>query len=61
VPPDETVKLLMEALQNLRDAMDGLLATFCEDDACVLELYPFVDAADEALEKLGKWLVATED
>jgi hypothetical protein len=58
VPPDENAKLLVEALQNLRDWADNLRATLSEDDELVVELEPLLDAADEAMERLREWLTA---
>lgn len=54
-PPDEITAALVDALQALRDQVDGQLAMFDPDDEIVVTLYPFVDAATEALERVGKY------
>lgn len=55
-PPDAIIGGLVEALQKLRDAVDGELAKFDPEDPLVEKLGPLVDAADIKLEKLGKWI-----
>lgn len=60
-PPDEQVGALVDALQKLRNGVDGFIATLCnDDDEITLDLGPLVDQADEALASLGEWIVQTE-
>ena len=56
-PPDEVTGQLVEALRNLRDGVDGVLAILSGDDEWVVQLGPLVDAADDALGNLGECLV----
>ena len=57
IPPNENIKLLMETLKGLRDEVDAFLATLCEDDPLQKLLGPSIDKADEAFEKLSKWIL----
>lgn len=55
-PPDPIIADLVNALKMLRDAYDGICATFLSDDEIVLKLDPVIEAADESLRKLEKFI-----
>lgn len=55
-PPEPITRALIEALQELRDAYDGLCATLDESDEIVALLDPSISQADEAMEKVTIWL-----
>lgn len=59
-PPDAIVSELQEALQQLRDDIDGELAKFDEDDELNIVLSPSIERADEALRSVTKWLLDSE-
>lgn len=61
MPPEPMVAKLMTALTNLRNAVDGELAKFGEDDPIGEILGPRIDEADEALSDVGTWLLFFED
>jgi len=60
VPPHKVVSRLMTAARDLRDEVDGTLATLCEDDEWQEPLGPLVDAVDVALTRIGTWLLSEE-
>ncbi len=51
-PPDEVVGKMYDALLALRNAVDGQMSLFDEDDEMAVYLYRFVDQADEAMRAL---------
>ncbi len=53
-PPDEVVGKMFDALLALRNAVDGQMSTFDEDDEMAVYLYRFVDQADEAMRALSQ-------
>ena len=55
IPPHDIMGPIVEAARELRDAIDGQLAMFCDDDPICELLYPHVDAVDEAMESLHRW------
>ena len=55
-PPQAEVAGLMRALKELRDECDSMCATLCDDDDFVVRLAPRIDAADQAMEAVSKWL-----
>ena len=55
-PPDEVVGPIIDAAQELRDAVDAELATFLDEDEIVERFGPLVDAYDEAVGRIGTWL-----
>lgn len=56
LPPDPIIAGLMRAIQELRDECDGIRATLCDDDEFVLRLVPRIDAVDDAMIAVSKWL-----
>lgn len=58
VPPDEIVGDLVQALMNMRNAVDGQLALFDPEDPLQGILGPHIDAADGILAKLDRWIKA---
>ena len=57
-PPDEIVAALIRAGSALRDQADRTISTFDEGDVIVHELGPAIDAYDEAMAELGRWVKA---
>jgi len=55
-PPDEHVANLMDAATDLRNRVDGYLATISEDDELQDELGMGLDAVDNAMVSIGAWL-----
>lgn len=47
---------ILAAAQELRDGIDGELATFAEDDELNIALGPLIDRYDEAMMKLNNWI-----
>lgn len=61
VPPHEITAKFMTAAQRLRDEADVYCACLDQDDELVTEhLGPAIDAIDEALADLVKWLAQPE-
>lgn len=60
IPPDGVIAGLMRALVELVGQCDGQLGAFDEDDEIRRGLYPHLNAADEALTQVAKWLLADE-
>lgn len=58
MPPDEIVRGFLVAARELRDAIDGQLAVFGEDDEIALELGPLIDALDDQFIKMNAWLTS---
>jgi hypothetical protein len=56
LPPDEIASKIIDAAMKLRNAVDGQLAMFDEDDEMAATLYPYIDALDAAMTKLSGWL-----
>ena len=61
LPPDEVIAGLMAALLELRNECDGLLATIDPDDDFAKALDPRLDAADDALRAVAKWLFRDDE
>jgi hypothetical protein len=61
LPPDPIVGDLVKAAQELRDAVDGEMATFEEGDEMAERLYAKVDALDETMRRLTLWLQECEE
>jgi hypothetical protein len=61
LPPDTVIAGLMDALRSLRDECDSALACFDPDDPLELQLGPKIEAADDALRLVGRWLLADDD
>jgi hypothetical protein len=57
LPPDEIVRAIVEPARALRDAADSLVAILDEGDEFAKKLGPPIDAFDEAMTRLGLWLV----
>lgn len=57
-PPHPVIGDLVRSGQMLRDAADSICSRLCEDDDFVKELGPAIDAFDEAMTKLTRWLKA---
>ena len=55
-PPNEVVAKLMDALQDISDAVDNMCATFPEDDPLVAQMWPLVDKSRDALASVTQWL-----
>lgn len=55
-PPNELVASLMNAALNLRDCVDGELATIEQNDPWQKTLGNPMDALDQAMEAVGIWL-----
>lgn len=56
-PPEQAVREIMEAAKELRQGIDGLLASFGEDDEANVELSPKIERVDKALEAVTTWLI----
>jgi hypothetical protein len=56
LPPDPLVGRLMETAKALRDAIDGELAKFLPDDPLEIALAPKIEAFDDAMIVISKWL-----
>lgn len=56
IPPDPIVGSLVKALCELVAACDGELGTFDPQDELVLRMQPVLEAADEALIAVSRWL-----
>lgn len=59
-PPDENVAAILKAAQELRDGVDGEIAMFDEHDPIAKKLGPLIDALDDELVKVRRWLVSPE-
>lgn len=55
-PPNVIVCKLFIAALELRDQADSLCSTLCEDDEIVLKMAPAIDALDQAMMEVTKWL-----
>jgi hypothetical protein len=55
IPPNRLMGQVVQALVNLRNAIDGELAKFGEDDEICNAIYPHMDAATEALVAIGRF------
>lgn len=55
-PPTYQVRDLMMATQELRNAVDTMLATWDPDDEWAKTLGPLIDTADIAIAQIGAWL-----
>lgn len=55
-PPEPHVAKLMEAVQKLRDAVDGELAQLDADDPWQKSLGDPMDAVDAAMSEISRWL-----
>jgi len=60
-PPDPLVRDLMEAATFLRDTVDNFCALLEPEDEWVEKLGPGIDRLDEAMTRLGLWLVEKDD
>ena len=56
-PPEPVIAELMAALRALRDAIDGEVAKFEQDDPINQALSPFITRADKAQEAVSLWLL----
>jgi hypothetical protein len=59
-PPDAVIAGLVEALKDLRDECDAALAMFDPDDPLEKQIGPKIEAADDAMRALGRWLLAED-
>ena len=59
MPPDEVTSRIVEAALALRNAVDGEIACFLDDEPVVEAVGPRIDALDEALAGLGRWVRAS--
>ena len=55
-PPDAVISGLIKALVDLVGVTDNYLATIDPDDPLQVEIGPAIDAGNEALLEVGKWL-----
>lgn len=55
-PPNPIIRLLMEALRELRDVADTQCAMLGEDDDYAKQFDEPIDRADAALVAVGEWL-----
>lgn len=60
LPPGEMISALMGATRELRDAVDGELATLCDDDRWQSVLGDPMDRVDQAMTAIGKWIQEPE-
>lgn len=60
-PPDELCAKIIDALRAIRNQCDDLIATTSPDDGYEEMFGKYIDAADEALEELGFWLLSCEE
>ena len=59
-PPEPIINELVQSLQALRDAIDGELAKFDENDPICKILDPYIECVDKAQESLSVWLLDRE-
>ena len=60
MPPDGLYRELQESAQSLRDAVHYYCSTFPDDDPIQVDVSPKIDRIDDALEKIGEWLLEKE-
>ena len=60
LPPDSLIRKIIEAMQKLRDCADSVCATLSEDDEFCVQFDPGIQAVDEAMIEVGKWLKAKD-
>lgn len=60
LPPNEHAAAIIKAAIELRNAVDSEMATFDEDDEMALRLYVYVDALDEAMKRVDRWLTTPD-
>lgn len=55
-PPHPLVRNVLAAAQGLRDEIDSLFATLCEDDEFNVRIDPHIAAFDESMVAIDRWL-----
>ena len=60
-PPNEIIAELMKAATELRDRVDGIFATFEEDDPIQAQVNDAIEPLDRAMKAVTKWLLENEN